>query len=223
MDYNLTEAQKAILRWMVEANQQGELDEEFTIAWTMGGYMIINRSRASQPENPPEMTPGILDALEEDGLIRCDVSTETKTRRSGGTKSRPQYKELQHERSRRCSITPKAFEAVESDFVAPEPPPASATFHFHGDVNQSIIGTQNRAELANNFDFGNIRERIEREGGEDKEELCLALEQVERLLEEGERLDRGSLSRFSEAMQRHSWFTGAVMALLLGFATQVVS
>ncbi len=49
-------------------------------------------------------------------------------------------------------------------------------------MDQSIIGTQNRAEVANNFDFDNIRERIEHEGGEDQEELRNALDQIERLL-----------------------------------------
>ncbi len=47
--------------------------------------------------------------------------------------------------------------------------PTSASFHSHGDVNQSIIGIQNRAELTNNFDLGNIRERIERKGAKIKE------------------------------------------------------
>ncbi len=61
--------------------------------------------------------------------------------------------------------------------------PTSASFHSHGDVNQSIIGIQNRVELTNNFDLGNIRERIEREGGEDQGELLNALAQIERLLE----------------------------------------
>jgi hypothetical protein len=45
----------------------------------------------------------------------------------------------------------------------------SASFHFQGDPNQSIIGTQNRAELTNNLDFRSIEQQIEREGGEDKE------------------------------------------------------
>jgi len=36
-------------------------------------------------------------------------------------------------------------------------------------VNQSIIGIQNRAELTNNFDLGNIKERTEREGAKIKE------------------------------------------------------
>jgi hypothetical protein len=96
--------------------------------------------------------------------------------------------------------------------VLPDPEPKSASFHFRGDVNQSIIGTQNRAELTNNFDFRSIEQQIEREGGEDKEELKRALAQVERLIERGEYLDRGALAQFS----------GSVMQALLGFATQAV-
>jgi hypothetical protein len=51
-------------------------------------------------------------------------------------------------------------------------------------VSQSIVGTQNRAELTNNLDFGSVRERIDREGG-DREELNSALDHVERLVERG--------------------------------------
>ena len=95
------------------------------------------------------------------------------------------------------------------------------TFQFYGNVQGSVIGTHNTAELTNSFDFRAIEQKIEEKGGEDKEELRRALAQVQRLLERGEYLDSGALSQFSGAMERHSWFTGAVMHALLGFATQV--
>jgi hypothetical protein len=98
---------------------------------------------------------------------------------------------------------------------------SGATFQFYGAVQGSVIGTHNTAELTNTFDFRAIEQRIEEEGGEDKEELRQALAQVQRLLERGEYLDRGALSRFSGVMEKHSWFTGSVMQALLGFATQV--
>ncbi len=115
-------------------------------------------------------------------------------------------------------ITAKGVDEVEGN----KPPDAGSTFQFYGPVQGSVIGTHNTAELTNSFDFRSIEERIEREGGEDKEELKRALAQVERLLERGEYLDRGALSQFSGAMERHSWFTGAVMQALLGFATQAM-
>lgn len=103
-----------------------------------------------------------------------------------------------------------------------KPPEAGSTYQFYGNVQGSVIGTHNTAELTNSFDFRAIEQRIEEEGGEDKEELRRALAQVERLLERGEYLDRGALSQFSGAMEKHSWFTGSVMQALLGFATQAV-
>lgn len=222
MDYNLTGKQKSVITWMVEANRKGELDDEFSIAWTLGGgQILVGFSGVESSGEQPEITPGVLSALESSGLILCEVKYQTRTRQSG-TARRPRVTETQSETSRRCTFTGRAYEAVDSDFVMPNSQPESASFHFHGDVNQSIIGTQNRAELTNNFDFGNVRERIEREGGEDQEELREALDQIERLLERGEHLDRGELSKFSEVMERHSWFTSAVMSALLGFATQIV-
>ena len=36
MDYNLTDKQKAVITWLVEAKRKGELDDEFSIAWYTG-------------------------------------------------------------------------------------------------------------------------------------------------------------------------------------------
>jgi hypothetical protein len=116
-------------------------------------------------------------------------------------------------------ITADGVDEVEGN--KPQATPG-ATFQFYGSVQGSVIGTHNTAELTNTFDFRAIEQRIEEEGGEDKEELRRALAQVERLLERGEYLDRGALSQFSGAMERHSWFTGSVMQALLGFATQAM-
>lgn len=221
MDYNLTDKPRAAITWMVEANRKGELDDEFSVAWVLGskGGVIIGHSGTEPSGEPPEITQGMLNALESEGLIIQEIRYQTKTRRSGTAKN-PRITETQSERSRKCTLTKKAHEAVDSGFVLPDPQRTSANFHFYGDVNQSIIGTQNRAELTNNFDFRSIEQQIEREGGEDKEELKRALAQVERLIERGDYLDRGALAQFSGAMERHSWFTGSVTQALLGFATQ---
>lgn len=226
MEYNLTDKQREVLTWMVEANRQGDLDEEFSVLWVMGGpegSALIMGEDGTQPEDIPAVTPGILDRLHSEGLIEQNVRYETKTSRSGTNKN-PKFTEKQSESSRRCSITRRAYEAVDNDFVMPDPPsPSSTSFIFHGDVSQSIVGTQNRAELTNNIDFGSVRERINREGGEDQEELHNALDRVERLIERGEYLDRGALAQFSGVMERHSWFTNSVMSALLGFATQIIT
>jgi DNA-binding PadR family transcriptional regulator len=113
-------------------------------------------------------------------------------------------------------ITAKGVDEVEDN----TPQDTGTTFQFYGNVQGSVIGTHNTAELTNTFDFRAIGQRIEEEGGEDKEELRQALALMQRLLERGEYLDRGALSRFSCVMEKHSWFTGSVTQALLGFATQ---
>lgn len=115
-------------------------------------------------------------------------------------------------------ITARGVAAVEGD--EPQQMAPGPTFNLYGPVQGSVIGTNNRAELTNTFDSRSIEQRIEREGGQDREELQRALDRVERLIERGEYLDRGALSEFSGAMERHSWFTGAVAQALIGFATQ---
>lgn len=99
----------------------------------------------------------------------------------------------------------------------------TTNFNFNAPVHGSVIGTNNTAELTNNFDFRRIEVEIEEKGGADKEELREALAEIRGLLESGQSLDRGALSKFSEVMERHSWFTGSVAQGLIGFATQIMA
>ena len=138
----------------------------------------------------------IADYLERSGLIAIEVDEGTIYR-----------------------ITAKGVDQVEGN--KPEPQSVSNIFNISGSVHGSVIGTHNTTELTNNFDFRRIEAEIEEKGGEDKEELREALEEVRRLLESGEKLDRGGLAQFSSTLEKHSWFTGSVMQALLGFATQV--
>ncbi len=119
------------------------------------------------------------------------------------------------------SLTPQGIDEVEGT-NKPQPQTVTTNFNISGPVHGSVIGTHNTTELTNNFDFRSVEQRIENEGGEDEEELYAALEEVRNLLESGESLDRGALSEFSGVMERHSWFTGAVAAAIIGFATQMV-
>lgn len=115
MPYNLTASQKELIRWMVQENRDGNLPDEFTVVWLIGG-----RSRIMQyPDEHPELTQGALDALDSANLVMSNISYQTKTSRAGSSK-RPSYRETQTERSRRCTLTARAFEAVDSDFDAPD-------------------------------------------------------------------------------------------------------
>jgi hypothetical protein len=118
------------------------------------------------------------------------------------------------------SVTSKGLDEVEGNNEQADRGP---TFQFYGNVQGSVIGTHNTAERTNLFDFRSIEVEIEERGGEDTEELKAALAEVRNLVEAGESLDRGALSKFSGVMEKHSWFTGSVMQALLGFATQAVT
>ena len=118
------------------------------------------------------------------------------------------------------SITAEGIDEVEGNKSQPQH--VTTNFNISGPVHGSVIGTHNTTELTNNFDFRSVEQQIDNEGGEDKEKLYAALEEVRNLLESGEALDRGALSEFSGVMERHSWFTGAVAAAIIGFATQMV-
>jgi hypothetical protein len=83
MDYNLTDKQKAVITWLVEAKRKGELDDEFSIAWYTGGRQLLRgHSGGARSEVEPEITRGVLDALESEGLIIQDIKYQTKTRKA---------------------------------------------------------------------------------------------------------------------------------------------
>lgn len=128
---------------------------------------------------------------------------------------------IEGDRGTAYKITAKGVDRVEGNEPAQQPANVSNTFNLSGNFYNAVIGTHNTAELTASFDFRSIERRIEAEGGEDKEELREALEELRVLLEECGTLDRGALSRFSSSMEKHSWFTGSVTQALLGFATQL--
>lgn len=113
MPYDITERQKELVRWMVQENREGNLPDEFSVAWTMGGSLITQYNGEH-----PELSQGALNELDRAGLVMSNISYETK-RTTSGTK-RPRVKESTRERSRRCTLTARAYEAVDSDFDAPD-------------------------------------------------------------------------------------------------------
>ncbi len=106
MEYNLTDKQKELITWLVEANRRGELDEEFTVSWAGLGAIIIGSDGTRPSGEGPEITQGALTGLAEAGLIQQEIRYQTKMSR-GGTSKRPTLTERQVERSRLCTLTKK--------------------------------------------------------------------------------------------------------------------
>ncbi|UIO44332.1 hypothetical protein LOY85_09315 [Brevibacillus brevis] len=85
-----------------------------------------------------------------------------------------------------------------------------ASMHFNiGTVYGSNIGTHGTSTITNTFNFEAVDKLIEEHGGEDKEELRKMVAEIKELFEDSEKVKKGSLSKFSEQMQKHSWITGA--------------
>jgi hypothetical protein len=124
MDYNLTENQKSLARWIIQQVRNGKLQEEFLVIWMppeIGGpdSGLVHGIIGECPGHP-EVTPGLLDALAEAELLLCKPSYQTtseqfvKTVYGGPTTTHHEY-----EVNRTCALTAKAYEAVDSDFESP--------------------------------------------------------------------------------------------------------
>lgn len=96
MSYNLTSRQKALVRWFVERVRDGDLPEEFHIIQAMTGPVFADLK--GERNDCPEIRAGILEALQAAEML---VVIPAKY----GT---------------RCVLTGKAYEAVESNFGAPD-------------------------------------------------------------------------------------------------------
>jgi hypothetical protein len=93
--YNLTESQKSILCWLVTQVLEDNLTEEFNVSWFDGGFHILELKTR---KDVPRITRIMLDDLAKNELLSCENS-HWKTS---------------------CLLTRKAYEAVESNFDAPD-------------------------------------------------------------------------------------------------------
>lgn len=110
MAYNLTERQKALAIWLVDQNRNHGLKEEFLVYWMRGRGQIMEHS-----DQPPDLRPGMLDALANEDLIKCSPKTQSRTRLSG-----KQTIVTESETSRLCVLLARISEAVDSDFESPD-------------------------------------------------------------------------------------------------------
>lgn len=102
MSYNLTDRQKDLLRKLVALVNAGEITEEFRLIWYGTGpneqRAVLVCAKKPAGEDFPLATKSGIAALESNGLLSCQ-----------GTLSR-----------QTCSLTGKAYEAVKTEFNAPD-------------------------------------------------------------------------------------------------------
>jgi len=98
MSYNLTDKQKSCLSLLVQAVRAGLLPEEFVVIWLSDGSDILDFPGDPEPITK-ELTRGVVQALAAAGLIVYLNESEIFTR---------------------ITLTGRAYEAVDSNFQAPD-------------------------------------------------------------------------------------------------------
>jgi hypothetical protein len=112
--HNLTNQQKDLVRWLVQKVREKELNEEFGISWVSTQASTVRKARMFAFRGTEEelseilITQGALNVLEKNGLIHCSI--DYKTDKSG----------KQDEAARNCTVMGKAYEAVDTEFSAPD-------------------------------------------------------------------------------------------------------
>lgn len=100
--YKLTQSQQELLRCIVEKVRANEIPEEFTFLWGGDGGGYLHYKGASGFYSTPAVTQGAIDGLAADDLLHVRTVPDDKFGR------------------RYCTLTGKAYEAVDSNFAAPD-------------------------------------------------------------------------------------------------------
>ena len=115
------------------------------------------------------------------------------------------------------SITGDGIEEVEEG--AKDAAAQIANFNIEA-AQGSIIGTQQNAELTATFNFGDFDREIEQAAEEDKEELKEVREQLRKMLEEEQTVNRGFLARWGALLEKYPAITGLISRAFIGWLTQ---
>lgn len=116
------------------------------------------------------------------------------------------------------SLTREGMNEAEGRNRPPEPGVYQAVY-VYGDLYNPVIGAHN-TNFGGDLNFSAVERRIQEEGGPDEAELRELVREMWELLESGQTLDKGLLTRFNDKLKEHGWLSGAVAGWLLNFATQ---
>lgn len=97
--------------------------------------------------------------------------------------------------------------------IQENPSHQSQTIFNIGTVTNSVIGNNNSVSVS----IQEMKERAERDGGDDKEALQEIISILEKIIAGQEMPKQGLLSKFGACMERNSWITGAIASALIGW------
>lgn len=120
MSYNLTPKQRDDLKWVVEQIQAGHLEESFIITWGSPSIITdgwIGSRTGVETDRDRSFILGTIEAWDRVGLVNVKTPEPKWTQAMPLSWMGTYYS--------RCTMTQSAYDAVESDFMPPEPPPNS--------------------------------------------------------------------------------------------------
>ena len=88
----------------------------------------------------------------------------------------------------------------------------AAVFNI-GTVTNSVVGNNNVVSVS----IQEMKSRVEKEGGSDKEALQEIISILEKILAGQELPKQGLFKKFAACMERNSWITGAIASALLSW------
>lgn len=84
-----------------------------------------------------------------------------------------------------------------------------------GNVNNSIVGTQNNATIFNGASIEDLRDLVNQHNSLDKELLEDMIDLIEKELSSNRPVKRGFLSKFAGILQNNEWITSPLAAFIL--------
>jgi len=93
---------------------------------------------------------------------------------------------------------------------------ATAVFNI-GSVHDSVFGIGNIANINHETALGEIKNKIDSCSDEDKDELNQIVSLLESILDNQTPVEKGMLSKFSGAIEKHSWLSGSIASTLFGW------
>lgn len=108
-----------------------------------------------------------------------------------------------------------AYYETEAEYKASQTESRPGDTYNINEAYSSVIGSQQDFRVDASFNFGDLYQQIEQNGGTDRAELHQMVEEIRDQMEQGAAIEARGLAKFSELINRHGWITGPIANLLL--------
>ncbi|MFD1385671.1 hypothetical protein ACFQ4Z_02585 [Oceanobacillus oncorhynchi subsp. oncorhynchi] len=111
-----------------------------------------------------------------------------------------------------------AFIQTKAEFEQEKRNSANVVFNIEK-AEGSIIGTQHSATIENSYNLDYLKELINQNAVEDKKELNELIDMLKAITENNIPVQKGTLSRFSNSLSKHSWLSEPIAHSLINWLT----